>query len=218
MEIKCIKAECPICKVTGSIQLFMNNNLEVRYARVRHYSHIDKDSKKPQFIYCKIEDLKGLKTLLKSKGISLSVDEAKSGQKLGQGQTDGTHDPEHSENGSIQQNQGGRRLVWFRTLAFQANDPGFKSRRPHQNISHHKLLLAYIGEIREAEVLALQIFVFLFLSSAQTATPADKAAEATAIAAIARMGNPPSSTSPIPVAVAVTLCPAVTSTEAPLVF
>ena len=30
-------------------------------------------------------------------------------------------------------NQGGRRLVWFRTLAFQANDPGFKSRRPHLN-------------------------------------------------------------------------------------
>jgi hypothetical protein len=28
--------------------------------------------------------------------------------------------------------QRGRRLVWFRTLAFQANDPGFKSRRPHQ--------------------------------------------------------------------------------------
>ena len=28
---------------------------------------------------------------------------------------------------------GGRRLIWFRTLAFQANDPGFKSRRPHHN-------------------------------------------------------------------------------------
>ena len=27
----------------------------------------------------------------------------------------------------IQQHKGGRRLVWFRTLAFQANDPGFKS-------------------------------------------------------------------------------------------
>jgi hypothetical protein len=31
--------------------------------------------------------------------------------------------------------QSGRRLVWFRTLAFQANDPGFKSRRPHPNSS-----------------------------------------------------------------------------------
>ena len=29
--------------------------------------------------------------------------------------------------------KGGCRLVWFRTLAFQANDPGFKSRRPHHN-------------------------------------------------------------------------------------
>jgi hypothetical protein len=37
-----------------------------------------------------------------------------------------------SEISSNQQNECGRRLVWFRTLAFQANDPGFKSRRPHQ--------------------------------------------------------------------------------------
>ena len=36
------------------------------------------------------------------------------------------------ENSLNQQNTCGRRLVWFRTLAFQANDPGFKSRRPHQ--------------------------------------------------------------------------------------
>jgi hypothetical protein len=37
--------------------------------------------------------------------------------------------------------QSGRRLVWFRTLAFQANDPGFKSRRPHQRSS---TILSYI--------------------------------------------------------------------------
>ena len=43
------------------------------------------------------------------------------------------HDLLKPEKGLSQQNTGGRRLVWFRTLAFQANDPGFKSRRPHQN-------------------------------------------------------------------------------------
>ena len=64
MKIKCVKAECPICKITGSIQLFINKQNEVRYARTRHYSHLDKDSKKPQFTYCKIEDLEALKTLL----------------------------------------------------------------------------------------------------------------------------------------------------------
>jgi hypothetical protein len=41
-------------------------------------------------------------------------------------------DPKQAENGSKIKSMGGRRLVWFRTLAFQANDPGFKSRRPHQ--------------------------------------------------------------------------------------
>jgi hypothetical protein len=39
------------------------------------------------------------------------------------------------DNGNTRNIVCGRRLVWFRTLAFQANDPGFKSRRPHQNHS-----------------------------------------------------------------------------------
>jgi hypothetical protein len=80
MKIKCVKAECPICNVAGSIQLFMNRNGEVRYARTRHYSHIDKDSKKPQFTYCKIQDLQALQTLLLNKGISLSTEEVTAGQ------------------------------------------------------------------------------------------------------------------------------------------
>ena len=83
MKIKCVKAECPICKASGSIQLFFNNNLELRYARTRHYSHLDKDSHKPQFTYCKLEDLEALKTLLLNKGIQLSTSKADSGQ-LGQ--------------------------------------------------------------------------------------------------------------------------------------
>ena len=80
MKIKCVKAECPICKITGSIQLFINKQNEVRYARTRHYSHLDKDSKKPQFTYCKIEDLEALKTLIESQGVSLSTDKVTAGQ------------------------------------------------------------------------------------------------------------------------------------------
>jgi hypothetical protein len=40
---------------------------------------------------------------------------------------------------SNQQSKGGRRLVWFRTLAFQASDPGFKSRRPHHPFGYDAL-------------------------------------------------------------------------------
>ena len=69
----------------------MNKKGEVRYARTRHYSHIDKDSKKPQFTYCKIEDSVILKTLITQQGISLSVDKAESGQ-LGQGSNAEIHD------------------------------------------------------------------------------------------------------------------------------
>jgi hypothetical protein len=80
MKIKCVKAECPVCKASGSIQLFINRNREVRYARTRHYSHINKVSKKPQFTYCKILDLQALKTLLSQQGISLQTVKADNGQ------------------------------------------------------------------------------------------------------------------------------------------
>jgi intergrase/recombinase len=75
-RIKCVKMQCPICGSTGSCQLFLNNKGEIRYARVRHYSHINKQSKKPQFTYCRIENLDALKTLLSDKGISLNTDKA----------------------------------------------------------------------------------------------------------------------------------------------
>ena len=102
MKIKCVKAECPSCKLTGSIQLFLNRDGEVKYARTRHYSHLDKDSKKPQFTYCKIGDLEALKTLITQQGVSLSVVKAESG-KTGQGQTEKIHDLELKDSSPNQQ-------------------------------------------------------------------------------------------------------------------
>ena len=106
MKIKCVKAECPSCKLNGSIQLFLNRSGEVRYARTRHYSHLAKDSKKPQFTYCGTEDLEALQTLIKSQGISLSVNEVEIGQ-VGQGQI---HDQYLQK--SIPKSCG-RSLVWL---------------------------------------------------------------------------------------------------------
>src|SRR4030067_2514034 len=103
MITKCLKSECPSCKLIGSIQLFLNRDGEVKYARTRHYSHLDKDSKKPQFTYCKIEDLEALKTLITQQGISLSVVKADSGQ-IGQGQTEKIHDLELCNSSPNQQN------------------------------------------------------------------------------------------------------------------
>jgi hypothetical protein len=75
--------------------------------------------------------MESLKTLLKTQGISLNTEKAISGQ-IDQKQNKETYDLLEPENSLNQLNKCGRRLVWFRTLAFQANDPGFKSRRPHQ--------------------------------------------------------------------------------------
>jgi len=56
MKIKCLKTECPSCKLTGSIPLFTNRDGEVKYARTRHYQNLG-DSKTPQFTYCRVEDI-----------------------------------------------------------------------------------------------------------------------------------------------------------------
>ena len=80
MRIKCVKLPCQVCGKQGSTQLFLNKQNQIKYARTRHYSHIDKDSRKPQFTYCKIEDLQALKTLLSNKNISLNSNKANSGQ------------------------------------------------------------------------------------------------------------------------------------------
>ena len=139
-KIKCYSGiECEVCHIKGMLQIFFNREGNIKYARIRHYSHIDKQSHKPQFTYCKIEDIESLKTLLKSQGISLSIEKAESGQ-IGQSQSEKECDLDNSKNSLIQQNTCGRRLVWFRTLAFQANDPGFKSRRPHLNSGSKRAL------------------------------------------------------------------------------
>ena len=104
MKIKCVKAECPSCKLTGSIQLFLNKNGEVRYARTRHFSHTDKDSKKSQFTYCKLQDLETLKTLLLQQGISLTTDKVTAGQ-VGQANGFAIHDPQLRGCAFVQQNK-----------------------------------------------------------------------------------------------------------------
>ena len=58
--------QCPICGSSGSCQMFLNREGRIRYARVRNYSHINRESHKPQFTYCRLEDLNALETLLKS--------------------------------------------------------------------------------------------------------------------------------------------------------
>ena len=78
-RIKCVKLQCPICDVTGSAQLFLNNKNEVRYARIRHYIGLN-EFKKPQFEYHKIEDLDLLKTLLKTQDFQFPTATGQSGQ------------------------------------------------------------------------------------------------------------------------------------------
>jgi hypothetical protein len=124
MQIKCSQSNCEVCGKLASIQVFYNKSGAIKYGRARHY--LGRNNGKPQFEYHP-QSIKFLKDLLKAQSISLTTEKAMDGQ-VGHKQNDDLLKP---ENCSIQQNICGRRLVWLRTLAFQANDPGFKSRRPH---------------------------------------------------------------------------------------
>ena len=70
VKYKCFKTQCPKCGNTGSLQLFLNKQNEVKYARVRHIIHKNEQGYNPNlkynFHYCKIENLQQLETLLKS--------------------------------------------------------------------------------------------------------------------------------------------------------
>ncbi len=58
VKYKCYKTQCPTCGNSGSLQLFINKQGRITYARVRHYKG------KGKFTYCKLEDLETLETLL----------------------------------------------------------------------------------------------------------------------------------------------------------
>ncbi len=79
LKYRCFKSECPVCHQPGSIQLFINNKAEITYSRTRH-TYTDKDSRKQQFTYCKINDLSELKTLLSKQNISVTETSTTLGQ------------------------------------------------------------------------------------------------------------------------------------------
>jgi hypothetical protein len=60
----------------GAVKYFFNKQDKIKYARVRHYTGLN-EAKKPQFSYCKLEDLQQLETLL----ISLNFQFPQLGQK-----------------------------------------------------------------------------------------------------------------------------------------
>jgi hypothetical protein len=121
---------CEVCKVEGYLQQLGD------YYRVRHYGG-KADNGKGLFSYHQQskenvqEQIENIKDSETKSNVNTSTDQEDvqgNVQKSVQNKNQITLN--FAENMDI---ASGRRLVWFRTLAFQANDPGFKSRRPHHN-------------------------------------------------------------------------------------
>ena len=150
MKIKCLRFTCEICRRVSSIQIFYNKIGVVKYARARHYT--GQSNGKPQSEYHQqsiqwVESQVGKDSIIDQ----LTTINGQSSMLNGQhtSQEAGNNLKSSLVNGNTSKIKGGRRLVWFRTLAFQANDPGFKSRRPHQDtllISELALFSEFIGE------------------------------------------------------------------------
>jgi hypothetical protein len=130
MKIKTIRLECQVCSKISSTQLFYNSAGELRYARCRHY--IDQLNGKPKFGYHQQSLEYVMDKIGKAKNSNCDLSQ--------NGHIDQTHTEVSIDldklklsldNGNTRNVKCGCRLVWFRTLAFLANDPGFKSRRPH---------------------------------------------------------------------------------------
>lgn len=128
-----MRIECEQCHQVGYLQILGN------YARVRHYDKI-KDGRST-FYYHQISKTYSERCLsdIKSKTES-SSDQCISGQN----NIEHCQNLEHLENlnsGLDSQNKEERSSSSLvRTLAFQASDPGFESRRPHQaNLSSSRV-------------------------------------------------------------------------------
>jgi hypothetical protein len=130
--IRCLRPRCPVCGIFGSCQVFLRKDGSISYARTRHYSHLDKDSHKPQFTYCKIEDLETLKTLLSQQGTTLSTDKTEGS--LGQDFNLKVHDPENLNSSSVSKSTGAGSLARLGHLLDVQKVAGSSPVRPILNL------------------------------------------------------------------------------------
>jgi hypothetical protein len=143
MKIKCVKAECEVCHIVGSMQIFLNNKGEIRYSRVRHYK--GREGNKPKFSYCqqsksyaekKLEEYnqqnlsrrEDFNTVTASSSISKDNDH----QEIGHSNID-LKLKESSSNLEV----GGWSSSLVRTLALRA-----KGRRSESGSAHHQILFS----------------------------------------------------------------------------
>jgi hypothetical protein len=125
-----MRIECEVRKQEGYLQQLGN------YYRVRHYTG-KSEYGKGKFSYHQ-QTKEWVQNQLSSKDSTIDQLNTIAGQSnlLGVQNLvkDGCNNLKSSiDIGNTSNIKGGCRLVWFRTLAFQANDPGFKSRRPHHS-------------------------------------------------------------------------------------
>ena len=124
---------CEVCKIEGYLQKLGN------YYRVRHYEGKGSNGT-GKFSYHQ-QTKEWVQNQLSNKDSNVDQLNTDAGQinlvSVQNPVKDGCNNLKSSIiNENTSNIEGGCRLVWFRTLAFQANDPGFKSRRPHQLIKN----------------------------------------------------------------------------------
>ena len=134
------KILCSVCNKMGYCQRVTDD-----FYRVRHYTHLDATTKRPQFEYHRISTEYALQQMRLAKSVTTTDHLMVKSIDLNNSDKAIKDEIEMRSSSSL-----------VRTLAFQASDPGFESRRPHQaNLSPSRVnaiscaarLLLYIHEI-----------------------------------------------------------------------
>ena len=136
MKIKCISNYRIDDSNIGNLQIFYNNSLTAKYARLRKYLGVDAKTHKPKFEYLKVEITKELQSLLISK---LSLNQSNLDQtKPEQNNIDhkiinqALNLKKHSINPQVCLAFRARSLARIKASASGAENPGFKSQRARQ--------------------------------------------------------------------------------------
>jgi hypothetical protein len=124
LKIKTVRFPCEVCgnyKVVSSIQVFFRKNGEVSYARARHYKADKKFYYHQQSLEYTNRKLGELANTDHSQAFNSKSIDQPSQVNLQNSTKDGCNNLKLSlDNGNTRNIVCGRRLVWFRTLAFQA--------------------------------------------------------------------------------------------------
>ena len=114
-----VRGVCEVCNTIGYLQILNNG----KYARMRHYQRLDPETKKPIFTYHQIR-MESVRRILTANSGDIKPNKDGLANVSMTNRPTNTNDQDLNNSGLVSKDLGGRSLVWSRTSACHADDPG----------------------------------------------------------------------------------------------